>query len=91
MPRDRQPERMCVGCRGKGEKRALLRIARRPDGTIVVDPSGRSAGRGAYVHRDAACVESALASGGLFRALREGAAPDAAARLRQDIEGELRA
>lgn len=90
MPRTREPERMCVGCRGRAPKRMLIRFAVDPDGTVIVDPSGRQPGRGAYVHRDRSCMDAALAHGALVRALRAGAAPDPAARLRQEIEGELR-
>jgi uncharacterized protein len=68
----------------------LLRLAVDLDGTVIVDPSGRQPGRGAYVHRDRSCMDAALAHGALVRALRAGAAPDPAARLRQQIEGELR-
>jgi predicted RNA-binding protein YlxR (DUF448 family) len=86
----REPERTCVGCRGREPKRSLLRLARTPDGLVAVDALGRSPGRGAYVHRNAACVDAAFARGALWRALRTGADADAAARLRQEIEGELR-
>ncbi len=89
MAASREPERTCVGCREKGWKRSLLRIARRPDGSVVVDPVGREPGRGAYVHRDPACVDAALARGALWRALRTQADRDGAARLRRDIEEAL--
>jgi predicted RNA-binding protein YlxR (DUF448 family) len=85
----REPERTCVGCREKAPKRALVRIARAPDGTVAVDGIGRAPGRGAYVHRDPACLDAALAKGALWRALRTGADRDAAARLRRDIEGDV--
>jgi hypothetical protein len=42
------------------------------------------------VHRDATCVDAALARGALWRALRADADPDAAARLMRDIEERLR-
>jgi predicted RNA-binding protein YlxR (DUF448 family) len=48
----------------------LLRIVRTPDRALVVDPSGRLAGRGAYVCRDGRCLDAALARGGLARALQ---------------------
>jgi predicted RNA-binding protein YlxR (DUF448 family) len=57
---------------------------------VVVDVDGRAPGRGAYVHRDAGCVDAALAHGALWRALRTGAEVNGAARLRRDIEGALR-
>jgi predicted RNA-binding protein YlxR (DUF448 family) len=85
------PERTCIGCRRREAKPALLRVARAGDGTVVVDPAGRTPGRGAYVHRDLGCVDLALAHGRLFRALRAEADRSAAARLRRDIEGMLTA
>ena len=42
---------------------------RTPDGTVVVDESGRLAGRGAYVCRTAACLTIANTKGALSRAL----------------------
>lgn len=89
MAAGREPERTCVGCWGKAGKRSLLRIVRGRDGEVRVDPSGKAPGRGAYVHRTRVCAEAALASGALWRALRAGSADRGAARLRDDIEGEL--
>jgi predicted RNA-binding protein YlxR (DUF448 family) len=81
----REPERSCVGCRGRAPKAELLRVA----GTSVgarVDPAGTAPGRGAYIHRDPACVTAALRKGALARALRRGLAQEELARLRKDIE-----
>lgn len=86
-----QPERTCVGCRGQAPKGELLRIVRSAEGLVRVDPRGTAPGRGAYVHRDLACVEAAFAKDALWRALRARAAGQGAARLRADIEGELSA
>ncbi|MBI3750407.1 MAG: YlxR family protein [Chloroflexi bacterium] len=47
----------------------MLRIVRAPDGTVRLDVTGRSAGRGAYVCRDAACIAGATGRGLLSRAL----------------------
>jgi hypothetical protein len=66
----REPERSCVGCRTRDSKGALLRVVRRPDGGVGVDPSGRAPGRGAYVHRDRECIGMATRRGALARALR---------------------
>jgi predicted RNA-binding protein YlxR (DUF448 family) len=57
---------------------------------VEVDVTGKASGRGAYVHREAVCLDAALARGALWRALRADADADAAARLRQDIEGDVR-
>ncbi len=63
------PTRTCVSCRTSREKRALLRVVRTPQGGIIIDPTGRANGRGAYVCRDEACIERATGRGGLGRAL----------------------
>jgi predicted RNA-binding protein YlxR (DUF448 family) len=62
-----------------------LRVARTPTG-VRADRFGTAPGRGAYVHRDAACVAAALGGGAFSRALRVGLAQEELARLRNDIE-----
>jgi hypothetical protein len=42
---------------------------RTPDGAVRLDPTGRAAGRGAYVCRDAACIDVATSKGAFARAL----------------------
>jgi len=41
------------------------------DGTVVVDPTGKKSGRGAYLCRQRSCWELALQRGGLERALKQ--------------------
>jgi uncharacterized protein len=65
----RPPARSCVGCRAVRDKRELTRIVRTPDGRVVLDPTGRLAGRGAYLCDDPACREAATKKGALSRAL----------------------
>jgi uncharacterized protein len=83
--------RTCVGCRGVAARGELLRLVVGADGEVRVDPRAISPGRGAYVHRERSCVDRALERGGatLYRALRHRADPDAAVRLRREIEGEI--
>ena len=89
MTTRREPERTCVGCRERGDKRELLRIVRAPDGDVRVDRGGKAPGRGAYVHREASCLHAALSRGVLARALRSGLPAQEAARLKADIEQEV--
>jgi uncharacterized protein len=62
------PQRTCVGCRTVLAKRQLVRIIRTPDG-VLVDPTGKLAGRGAYLHDRRSCWEAGL-KGSLARALK---------------------
>jgi predicted RNA-binding protein YlxR (DUF448 family) len=65
-----------VACRTTREKRDLVRVVRTPTGDVIIDPSGRAAGRGAYVCRDVACVDRAITKGALSRALHNQLPPD---------------
>jgi uncharacterized protein len=72
----REPVRTCVACRVESGKGALLRIVRRPEGGAAVDRSGHAAGRGAYLHEDAACIAIARKRKALERALKTSVTPD---------------
>jgi predicted RNA-binding protein YlxR (DUF448 family) len=60
---------MCVACRTSRPKRELQRIVRTPERTVVMDPTGRLAGRGAYVCLGSDCLDLAIKKGALARAL----------------------
>ena len=64
------PVRSCVACRTARPKRELIRIVRRPDGTIAIDGTGRQPGRGAYLCQDAACFDLAGRRRALAHALK---------------------
>ncbi len=51
-------------------KKGLLRIVRTKDGAISLDPTGKMSGRGAYICRDAECIEKARKRKSLERALK---------------------
>ena len=63
------PERRCVTCGQKFPKRDLIRIVRTPHGTVSVDTTGKSAGRGAYICTNSDCWRKGLAKGNLDRSL----------------------
>lgn len=64
------PFRMCVGCQEMKSKKELLRVVRTPEGDIVLDPTGKKAGRGAYMCRSEACLTKAFKEKRLEKALK---------------------
>jgi uncharacterized protein len=65
------PVRTCVACRRRRRQEDLLRVARRPEGTVLPDaPGARAEGRGAYLCPDRDCIKRAVRSGRLNQALR---------------------
>jgi uncharacterized protein len=71
-----EPVRTCVGCRAEAGKQGLIRVVRRAEGGGAIDATGRAAGRGAYLHDDPACVETARKRRALDRALRTTIQPE---------------
>jgi hypothetical protein len=64
------PQRTCVVCREKKDKRLLTRIVRTPDSGVIVDPTGKRNGRGAYLCDEVVCWNSAVESRIIDQALR---------------------
>jgi predicted RNA-binding protein YlxR (DUF448 family) len=64
------PQRTCVACREKKDKRLLTRIVRSPDDGVVIDPTGKHNGRGAYLCGEGACWDKALSGHLLDGALK---------------------
>ena len=58
----------CAACREMKDKRDLPRIVRSPEGEISLDPSGKRAGRGAYLCRKQACLKRLQKSRSLEKA-----------------------
>jgi len=50
---------MCTGCGEMKPKRELIRVVHQKDGTILLDPTGKQAGRGAYVCLNPECLKKA--------------------------------
>ena len=56
----KKPQRSCVSCRTVREKKDLLRIVVTPEGEVVYDPTGKLAGRGAYLCPNEECITQEL-------------------------------
>ncbi|MBO4460426.1 MAG: YlxR family protein [Clostridiales bacterium] len=54
------PQRSCISCRQVFDKKDLLRIVRTPEGDVVVDPTGKMSGRGAYICSSPECINKQL-------------------------------
>ena len=79
------PQRQCVGCRERKEKRELIRVVRSPEGGISLDFKGKKPGRGAYLCPDLECLKRARKSRALERALETAITPE----LYDELEREM--
>ena len=74
--------RSCSVCRTKDTKRQLTRLVHTAEG-VVIDPTGKLNGRGAYLCAQPACWERALSTDILNKALRTSLTEADRIRLRQ--------
>ena len=86
MQQKKIPQRQCMGCRERKEKRELIRVVRAPDGGVSLDFRGKAPGRGAYICPDMACLKKALRSKALDRSLEVAIPEEIYARLEQEME-----
>lgn len=81
------PLRKCIGCQTMKAKRDLIRIVATPDGAIRIDPTGKAAGRGAYLCPTVACFEQALKRKALERALKRPVPAEIWDSVKRQLEG----
>ena len=65
----KQPQRTCMGCNQKKDKKDLIRIVKNKDNEISIDRTGKKEGRGAYICDDVNCLEKVIKQN-LFALLR---------------------
>lgn len=63
------PQRSCVVCRTKKDKNDLIRIVKSQKNEIIIDESGKKPGKGAYICDSIECLEKAIKTKALKRAL----------------------
>lgn len=63
------PQRSCMGCNQKKDKKDLIRIVKNKDGLINIDKTGKLEGRGAYICDSIECLDKVIKSKRLERVL----------------------
>ncbi len=63
------PVRTCVGCRQRGNRSDLIRIANF-QGNLSVDSDKKMPGRGSWLHKKTKCLETAVERKAFGRAFR---------------------
>ena len=80
------PQRQCMGCRERMDKRELIRVVRTPEGNVQLDFSGKLNGRGAYICPKADCLKKARKAKALDRSLEVTIPEEVYDRLEREIE-----
>lgn len=80
------PQRQCMGCRERREKRQLIRVVRKTDGAVSLDFGGKMNGRGAYLCPNPECLKKAIRSKALDRSLEVTIPQEVYDRLAKEME-----
>ena len=56
----RQPQRTCMGCNQKKDKKDLIRIVKNKENEISIDKTKKQECRGAYICDDINCLEKLI-------------------------------
>ncbi len=76
------PQRTCIGCKTKKEKKEFIRVVKNKENQIAIDKTGKMPGRGAYLCDDIQCLEKAIKSKALERAFEM--------KIEEEIYNDLR-
>ena len=80
------PVRMCVGCQEMKNKKEMIRVIKTPEGTFMLDATGKKNGRGAYVCPSEECLQLARKNKGLVRSFKQAIPAEVYESLEKEME-----
>ena len=80
------PVRMCVGCQEMKNKKEMIRVIKTPEGTFMLDATGKKNGGGAYVCPSEECLQLARKNKGLERSFKQAIPAEVYESLEKEME-----
>ena len=80
------PVRMCVGCQEMKNTKEMIRVLKTPEGTFMLDATGKKNGRGAYVCPSEECLQLARKNKGLERSFKQAIPAEVYESLEKEME-----
>lgn len=84
------PLRQCIGCGESKSKKEMIRILKTETEGIILDPTGRKNGRGAYICPSSECLKKAIKSRGLDRSFKMQVPKEVYETLEKEMEQLVR-
>lgn len=79
------PQRKCIACSERGDKKQLIRIVKNKEGEVFVDPSGKANGRGTYIHLSEECIEKAMTNKLIEKSFKTSIPEEVFDRLKEEL------
>ena len=83
----KKPQRTCMGCNSKKDKNELIRIVKNNKNEITVDKTGKLEGRGAYICNNMECLEKAIKSRRIEKAIEAKISDEVFEQIKSLING----
>ncbi len=81
------PQRTCIGCNSKKDKKELIRIVKNKNEEINVDLTGKMDGRGIYICKNEECLDKAIKNKRISRTFEMEIANSIYENIRKIING----
>lgn len=78
--------RKCVVSQQMYPKKSLIRVVRTPENEVIIDPTGKKSGRGAYLYAELEYIDMAEKKKALDRALKTQVDPSLYDELRNYVQ-----
>ena len=82
------PQRTCIGCNLKKDKKDFIRIVKDNQNNISIDRTGKANGRGAYICDSIDCLEKAIKNKKIEKSFKMQIDADVYENLRGVISGK---
>ncbi len=83
------PQRMCIACREKKDKKSLIRVVCNKEGEISLDFTGKKAGRGAYICNDINCINKLIKNKLLNKAFETAVSEETYENIKNEFESKV--
>lgn len=64
------PLRQCIGCGEMKTKKEMIRVIKTPEEDVLIDPTGKKNGRGAYICPSSECLKKAIKNKAIERSFK---------------------
>lgn len=82
------PQRTCIGCNVKKDKKDFIRIVKDNQDNISIDKTGKANGRGAYICDNIECLEKAIKNKRIEKSFKMAISEDIYNNLKNVISGK---
>lgn len=79
------PLRQCIGCGEMKTKKEMIRVIKTPEEDVLIDPTGKKNGRGAYICPSSECLKKAIKNKAIERSFKMNISGEVYKQLEEEL------